>query len=200
MTDLALSETGIVEAIGYSWASAALRHEFASLQCRVYPLGGGDEDAATVPLHDPAFDAFSFYIREDSQVVSYAAIAKKTIEYAGDTFNIAGLSCVMTDPGRQRQGLGLRVVSAATRCLERSSLDIGVFTCDPPLVRFYAQAGCWPIAPNVVLIGSRHPGALRSDALGKVVLMRLFSLKALAAASTLTNATIDLNLPVGQFL
>lgn len=199
MIDLTPPGARNVEAIGYSWASQALRREFALLQRRVYPEGG-DKDAADAPLHDPAFDAFSFYICEGSRVVSYAAMAMKTVENAGDTFSIAGLSCVMTDPDRQRRGLGSRTVAAATRCMERSTLDIGIFTCDPPLARFYAQAGSWPVAPDVILIGSKNEAALRSDTLGKVVLMRLFSQKAIAAASTLTNTTVDLALPIGQFL
>ncbi|MBP5141341.1 GNAT family N-acetyltransferase, partial [Pseudomonas chlororaphis] len=43
-------------------------------------------------------------------------------------------------------------------------------------------------------------GALRSDTLGKVVLLRLFSAKARAAASALAGGVIDLGLPDGQFL
>jgi hypothetical protein len=70
----------------------------------------------------------------------------------------------------------------------------------PRLASFYARAGAWRGVPDVVLIGSRDVHALRSDSLGKVVLMRLFSAKALAVASTLTHTTIDLDLPVGQFL
>ncbi|WGS45362.1 GNAT family N-acetyltransferase [Burkholderia sp. JSH-S8] len=189
-----------VEAIRYGWASDALRHAFAALQCRVYPEPGSSGTPADVLLHDPSFDCLSFYIGVAERVVSYAAAARKTIVHAGATLEIAGLSCVMTDPAWQGRGLGLRTVAAATRCMERSNLDIGIFTCDPHLVRFYAQAGKWEVARNVVVIGSRDEGALRSDTLGKVVLMRLFSARAIAAATTLGHATIDLDLPVGQFL
>ena len=73
-------------------------------------------------------------------------------------------------------------------------------SCDPPLASFYARAGAWAVVKDVVLIGSRDVGALRSDLLGKAVLMRLFSAKARAAASTLSHAMIDLDLPVGHFL
>jgi hypothetical protein len=84
--------------------------------------------------------------------------------------------------------------------MECSNLDIGLFSCDPPLASFYARAGGWPVVEDVVLIGSRHEDALRSDTLGKVVLMRLFSAKARATASLLRRTTIDLDLPIGQFL
>ncbi|WDH25788.1 GNAT family N-acetyltransferase [Pseudomonas chlororaphis] len=203
MTDLRPTEPGAVDAIAYQRASSALQRAFALLQQRVYPEPDAPEDAEDAedaPLHAPVFDTFSFYICAPDRVLSYAAVAMKTIEHAGHTFDIAGLSCVMTDPACQGQGLGLRTVAAATRCMEHSNLDIGVFTCDPPLARFYARAGGWPIAPDVVLIGNRHEMALRSDTLGKVVLLRLFSPKAIAAASVLTHGVIDLALPDGQFL
>ncbi|WP_210250656.1 hypothetical protein [Mesorhizobium sp. SARCC-RB16n] len=83
--------------------------------------------------------------------------------------------------------------------MEHSGIDFGVFTCDPPLAGFYSRVGAWPIVPDAVLVGSRATGALRSDTLGKVVLMRLFSPKAVTAGLEITRATIDLDLPVGQF-
>ncbi|AZE11129.1 hypothetical protein C4K10_2849 [Pseudomonas chlororaphis subsp. aureofaciens] len=200
MTDLKPSQPGAVDAIAYNRASSALQRAFTLLQQRVYPEPDTPEEAQVAPLHDPVFDAFSFYICAPDRVVSYAAVVMKTIEHGGDTFEMGGLSCVMTDPDCQGQGLGLRTVAAATRCMEHSHLDIGVFTCDPPLARFYARAGGWTIAPDVVLTGNRHDGALRSDTLGKVVLLRLFSAKARAAASDFASGVIDLGLPDGQFL
>lgn len=193
-------ESYTVDAIAYNRASDALRREFASLQHRVYPEHESKPDAADAPLHDPVFDCLSFYICAKGRVVSYAAVAMKTITHVGETFEIAGLSCVMTDPAHQGRGLGLRTVAAASRFMKRSNLDFGIFTCDPPLAGFYAQAGEWQIMPNVVLVGGHHEDALRSDSLKKVVLMRLFSDKAVAAAAALANTTINLDLPPGQFL
>jgi len=145
-------------------------------------------------------DALSFYLVAHGRVVSYAAVVHKQIRHGDATFWIAGLSCVATDPDYQGRGLGSRIVGAATRCIEHSTTDIGIFTCDPPLAAFYARAGAWPVAPDVVLIGSRHDGALSSVSLRKVVLMRLFSAKAQAAVGQLRQTTIDLDLPLGQFL
>ncbi len=105
-----------------------------------------------------------------------------------------------TDRSHQGRGFGLRTVAAATEWLEQSNKDFGIFTCDPGLAHFYARAGAWPVVADVVLIGSRDPGALCSVSLRKVVLMRLFSTKAREAATRLANTTIDLGLPVGQFL
>ncbi|MBP5089914.1 GNAT family N-acetyltransferase, partial [Pseudomonas chlororaphis] len=125
MTDLKPSQPGAVDAIAYNRASSALQRAFALLQQRVYPEPDESEPTEVAPLHDPVFDAFSFYICTHDRVVSYAAVVIKTIEHGGDSFEIGGLSCVMTDPDCQGQGLGLRTVAAATRCMERSHLDIG---------------------------------------------------------------------------
>lgn len=191
-----------LHSIRYNDAPDALRHRFALLHQRVDPDDAFAPDGPPPVIHDPRLDAMSFYAstRSNSEVVSYAAVVRKTIVHAGKRFSIGGLSWVATDPAHRRAGLGARTVSAATQWMAASGLDIGVFTCDPPLARFYARAGDWPTAAHVTLIGSRAAGALRSDTLNKVVLMRLFTAKARAAEAELSRATIDLDLPPGQFL
>ncbi|MHA7147013.1 hypothetical protein [Burkholderia pseudomallei] len=51
----------------------------------------------------------------------------------------------------------------------------------------------------MVLIGRRDEGPLRRGTLGKIVLMRLFSARAVAPAATPDHTTIDLG-PIGPFL
>jgi GNAT superfamily N-acetyltransferase len=188
-----------VDAIPYERTGKLLLREFALLQHRVYSTPKRVDAGQKAPqLHDPSFDVLSFFVGEGDRVIAYAGVAMKRIKHAGEPLDIGGLSCVMIDPGYQRQGIGSKVVAAATRCIERSSLDVGVFTCDPPLARFYQRAGAWPVAPDVVLAGSHDEAALRSDRLNKVVLLRLLSERAMALA--FAHSTIDLDLPLGQFL
>jgi GNAT superfamily N-acetyltransferase len=189
-----------IHAIPYNRACDRLRRDIAFLQHRVAPTVVPPPGDPILPEHDPLLDALSFYLMADGRVVSYAAVAHKQIKHGDETFWIAGLSCVATDPDYQGRGLGSRTVAAATCYIEHSTTDIGIFTCDPPLIGFYARAGAWLVAPDVILIGSCHEGALSSTSLRKVVLMRLFSAKAQAAAAQLRQTTIDLDLPVGQFL
>jgi GNAT superfamily N-acetyltransferase len=189
-----------IHAIPYNRACATLRRDIARLQHRVAPTAGPPPGDPIPPEHDPMLEALSFYLMADSRVVSYAAVVHKQIKHGNETFWIAGLSCVATDPDYQGRGLGSRTVAAATRYIEHSTTDIGIFTCDPPLAGFYIRAGAWPVVPDVILLGSRHEGALSSVSLQKVVLMRLFSAKAHAASARLRQTTINLDLPVGQFL
>jgi len=199
MFDLSSAGPDAIHAIAYSRAGAPLRRAIALLQYRVAPDAGPPPGDTIPPEHDPLLEAMSFYLVADGRLVSYAAVVHQQIAHGGDSLRLAGLSCVATDPDYQRRGLGARTVAAATRCIAHSDADIGIFTCDPPLAAFYARAGGWPAAPDVLLIGSRHTGALTSAALGKVVLMRLLSAKAQAMAAALHQTTIDLDLPVGQF-
>lgn len=183
----------------YDVAPAPLQREIEELVDRAY----GSSDTAgddPPPLHDPVLRARSFYLRVDGQIVSYAGVVTKSIRHAGQSFTIAGLSNVATDPELQRRGYGRRVVAAATRFIERSGIDLGLFTCAPELVPLYAAAGSWEPAPDVILVGNAAPDALNSGTLGVVVLMRLFSPQAQAAAASLRHGTIDLDLPSGQFL
>ncbi|HEX3349547.1 MAG TPA: GNAT family N-acetyltransferase [Acetobacteraceae bacterium] len=189
-----------IQSVSYNEAPDALRREMALLQRRANSNIWRTPDETVPPLHDAALDALSFYFCVDGKMVSYAGLVRKTLRHAGQMFKIAGLSGVATDRDYQRRGFGMRTVAAATRWIEQSDTDFGIFTCDPPLADFYIRAGAWPVVPDVVLVGSRDEGALCSVALQKVVLLRLFSAKARAAASKLSYATIDLDLPVGQFL
>lgn len=190
----------MIQSVFYNEAPELLRRQFALLLHRANP-GTRTVPADAIPVqHDPALDALSFYAWLGGEIVSYAAVIRKTISHGAQTYTLGGLSWVATDPDYQRRGFGTRTVSAATRWMESSNLDIGLFSCDPPLASFYARAGEWSVAEDVVLIGSRHAGALRSDTLGKVVLLRLFSAKADVNASMLRHTTIDLDLPIGQFL
>ena len=200
MTAPRLTSPDEIHAIPYNRACDTLRHHIALLQHRVAPTATPPPADPIPPRHDPLLDALSFYLMAESRVVSYAAVVHLQIRHADETFWIAGLSCVATDPTFQGRGLGSRTVGAATRYIEHSTTDIGLFTCDPPLARFYAQAGTWPVAPEVILIGSHDQRAFSSISLGKVVLLRLFSAKAQAAAARLRQTTINLDLPVGQFL
>jgi GNAT superfamily N-acetyltransferase len=193
-------QSNIVHALPYSRAGEALRREIAWLQHRAAPELSPPPGNSIAPEHDPALDALSFYLRLDERVVSYAAVVHVPIVHASEPYLVAGLSCVATDPAYQRRGLGSRVVAAATRAILDSTADIGLFTCDPPLVAFYARAGDWRPAPGIILLGNRLPGALSSTTLGKAVLMRLVSARAQAAAASLETATISLDLPSGQFL
>jgi GNAT superfamily N-acetyltransferase len=194
------TQFGEIHAIPYNRAGDTLRRAIAMLQHRVAPTVSPPPSDPIPPEHDASLDALSFYLVADGHIVSYAAVVHKQIAHGGETFWIAGLSSVATDPDYQGRGLGSRVVGAATQYIAQSTTDIGIFTCDPPLAAFYAQAGAWPVVPDVVLLGNHRDGALSSVGLQKAVLMRLFSSKAQAAAAVLHHTAIDLDLPVGQFL
>jgi GNAT superfamily N-acetyltransferase len=189
-----------IQTVDYHQASEALRRDIAVLLHRVWPEVSPFPDELIPDAHEPGWSAQSFYAYAEGHLVSYAGVVQKTIAHQGDTFHIAGLSCVATDPDYRGQGWGFRTVRAATAWMEtQHSIDFGIFTCHPSLADFYVRAGAWAVVPDVTLIGSRDEGALSSQTLPVVVLMRLFSPKAQQCQS-LRHTTIDLNVPVGQFL
>lgn len=195
-----MMRTSEIHAIPYNRAGAALRRAIADLQHRAAPEVSAPPGDVIAPEHAPELDALSFYLAEGDRVISYAGVVHIPIQHADQGFLVAGLSCVATDPAYQRRGLGARVVAAATQAILDSTADLGLFTCDPPLVPFYTRAGGWSPASDVVLIGSRYPGALTSLLLQKAVLLRLVSERARRAAPHFARATIDLGLPLGHFI
>ena len=194
-----LAHADEIHVIPYNRACDVLRWDVAMLQHRAAPGFSSRPAKPVPPEHDPTLDPLAFYLLAESRVVSYAAVLHKQVACDGETLGIAGLSCVATDPVYQRHGLGSRVVASATRYLEHSTIDMGIFTCDPGLRPFYERAGGWLAMPGVVLVGGSDEGGPSSVTLQKVVLMRLFSAKARDAADRLSRATINLDLPPGQF-
>ncbi|KMN88138.1 hypothetical protein VL04_22140, partial [Chromobacterium violaceum] len=88
------------------------------------------------------------------------------------------LSCVATHPAMRGRGLGARAVKAASDWLR----DAG-----------------WEAA-DVVLLANGDENALRSDMLGKAVVLELLSGRAQAAAASFQGAEINLDLPPGEFI
>jgi len=177
----------------------AQRRGIAILQERAYGPAHPEQVDEPAALHDRDLHAQSFLIRDSDRVVGYAGVVTKDIVHNDRVFTVSGLSCVAIDPDCRRRGLGRCVVAAATCYIEQSGIEFGIFTCAPELVPLYVDAGSWLVVPTVVLIGSRDADALTSTSLGVVVLMRLFSERAIAASSELLNGTIDLDLPPGHF-
>ncbi|WP_137937894.1 GNAT family N-acetyltransferase [Chitinivorax sp. B] len=188
----------LVQILPYQQTADRVRRDIAMLMHRVWP--DLPPPGEVVPdEHDPSLAALSCFIYRNDKLVSYAAVVHLLLTHTSQTFRMAALSCVATDPAFQQQGLGRLTVQAATRCIEYSHADLGLFTCDPPLAAFYEKAG-WPSVQGIEVLGSLEAGALSSTTLGKAVLLRLLSPHARAHAAAFSNTTLSLGLPVGQFI
>ncbi|MGH0676637.1 GNAT family N-acetyltransferase [Bacillus luti] len=193
--------THIVQSTDYNQVSGVVRREIAVMLQRVWPDSDPLPEEKIPETHLKEFNVRSFYSYIDRKLVSYAGVVRKTINHNGQTFNLAGLSCVATNPDYHGEGLGLQTVAAATEWIEKQNdIDFGIFTCKPALAPFYNRAGSWSVIPDVVLIGREGENTLSSKSLEVAVLMRLFSKKAHSHKSILLHTTINLNFPVGQFL
>src|SRR4051812_14334876 len=87
-----------VEALPYADTPTNLRQSIARLQTRAYGLSDSSPEDADTPLHLPTLNAQSFFIRDHARVLSYAAVVSMSIRHADQTFSLAGLACVATDP------------------------------------------------------------------------------------------------------
>lgn len=180
-----------------AWAALGpqQQEQVARLLDRVWPPQPGD---AVGPLHNPALQPLALRLLRGGELVAYAAVLSQCVEVAGEGYLAQGLSCVACDPALQGQGLGGKVVAAATARMAASGADIGVFTCDPELLPFYRRHG-WGEAPGVLLRGSLDAAAINSRDAGKHVLLRLWSARAQAHAADFGQAGIVLGLPPGEF-
>lgn len=134
---------------------------------------------------------------EGGEVLAYIAIPSTTIEHAGRTYRASGLSAVSTHPAHLCRGHAARLVTAAREWMEASDADLGLFTCDPPLVPLY-EACEWTHMPTTVVVGGTRAQPFRADSLGKATLMGFFSPAARAHRADFEGADVYLELREGD--
>ena len=168
-----------------------LRRQIVALQDQTWPP---DEPGGDGPWHDPALAPLSMLlVDDDGRVLAGLDVLSKHLEHAGEGWSASGLSAVVTDPAERGHGHGSRLVREARRHIERSGVDIGLFTCDAPLVAFYERAG-WEHLPGTVIIGGTPEAPFPSDGdgLDKVTVGGSFSERARARRSAFVGARIHL--------
>lgn len=117
---------------------------------------------------------------DGGRVCAALDVLSKTISFAGREWAASGLSTVVTDASLRRRGYGRRLVEVARDRIAASGADVGLFTCDAPLRRFYESAG-WEILPGTVLVGGTEAAPFPSDRFDKVTFGGFFTPGALAA-------------------
>jgi aminoglycoside 2'-N-acetyltransferase I len=153
-----------------------LRLQMVGLQDQAWP---SERPSPPSPWHDDALSPVSMLLVGDGRVVAALDILSKELEHAGERWAASGLSAVVTDPAERGRGYGGRLVAAARARIAASAVDVGLFTCDPALGRFYERAG-WDLLPDTTIVGGTPEDPLSSDALGKITFGGFFSERARA--------------------
>jgi aminoglycoside 2'-N-acetyltransferase I len=166
---------------------AELRQQVIALEEQAWPTMPPSEPHG----HDPMLSPICMLLVADGRVVSSLAILSKEIAHGGQKFDASGLSAVVTDNAERNRGYGLRLVAAAREAIRAGGADLGIFTCDPPLVGFYEHAG-WQVLPGTVLVGGTPDSPLPSDRLGKIALGDFFTKHAKRYAASFRRARVEL--------
>jgi aminoglycoside 2'-N-acetyltransferase I len=149
------------------------------------------------PSEAVELDPVSIVLMMETVVASHAAVLRAPIEHAGDRYLAFGVAAMVTAAEYRGNGFGRRVFAAATSYMIREHADIGVFTCDAPLRGFYERDG-WSVSTSSPLIGGTSEKPFRSDELGKVTLLQLFSERARANRRAITSSPIHIELGEGM--
>jgi GNAT superfamily N-acetyltransferase len=148
-------------------------------------------------LNDPDTNPTLMVLVEGEEVMSYLAIPSKIILHAGEAYRASGLSNVITNPSYRGRGYGSRIVTAAREFIAASGADIGVFTCDTPLVDFYVRCG-WSMIAGTWLVGGTREKPFPSNLFDKRTLMGFFTERALAHRADFEDVPIHLELREGD--
>jgi len=149
------------------------------------------EPAIPAHPHDPKLTPVAMLLMEGDRVLASLAILSKEIIHAGQRFKASGLSAVVTDHTLRKKGLGRRLVVAAKNAIRASGADLGIFTCDEPLMGFYESAG-WQVLPRTVLVGGTPKDPLPSDLFAKVAMGSFFTDHAKHHAADFVGARVEL--------
>lgn len=155
------------------------------------PTGDGPHPTT----HDPALQPRSMLLVDgDGMVLAALDILSKQLTHQGRCFRAGGLSTVVTRTAARGRGHGRRLAAAAHQAMAASDLDLGLFTCDPPLQAFYESAG-WRLLPGAALIGGTPQAPFPSDQAGsdKVTMADFFSTAAREARHTFAHSRIALH-------
>jgi aminoglycoside 2'-N-acetyltransferase I len=148
-------------------------------------------------LNDPDLHPTICLLVEDGRLASHASVPWKVVEHRGASYSAYGLSGVLTVPAYRGKGYGERVVRAATAFMEEQGADVGLFTCDAPLRRFYERCD-WQVLAGSSLIGGTRDKPFPSDALNKITFARFFSTRAQARQADFEGTAIRLELREGD--
>ncbi|MBU2713486.1 GNAT family N-acetyltransferase, partial [Zooshikella harenae] len=115
----------------------------------------------------------------------------KCFVHQDEIYSASGLSCVATAPSERGKGYGKMLVTSAYQLIKQNNSDIGIFTCDTYLEKFYTGCG-WNTLENTHLIGGTPKEPFSSEQFDKVTLISFFSNKAQKNAHTFNNCNIEL--------
>ena len=159
-----------------------------ALQDQAWPSA---EPTGTAPWHDQTLSPVSVLLVEDDVVLSALDILSKPVTHASETLAASGISALVTDERRRGEGLGTTLAHAALALMQEMGADLGIFTCDSPLRRFYEGAG-WEHLTGAVLIGGTSDEPFPSDQFDKVTMASFFTARAKAARLRFEGARIEL--------
>jgi GNAT superfamily N-acetyltransferase len=169
----------------------ALRVQVRALHDQAWPPDPAGPERRSAAGHDPALRPLSMLLVDGGRVLAALDVLSKELEHAGERYAASGLSTVVTDEALRGRGYGGRLVRAAYEAIAASGADLGIFTCDRPLGRFYESAG-WTILPGTVLVGGTPDDPLPSDRWDKVTLAAFFSERSRRGAGDFMGARIGL--------
>lgn len=101
---------------------ASLQYEIEFLLRSEWPIKPEDENK------DPDWNiTHHIVLSDESGVLSYASIARKSLSHQSEEYNIIGMSGVITKPDQRGKGHGRKVITEATNIIKNSNADLALF-------------------------------------------------------------------------
>lgn len=137
----------------------------------------------------PEFNPTHLVLMEDDLVIGHVEIMWIDFIHGGVLYKTYGISSVFIFQDYRGQGLGKRMVQAATYIIRRQGdADIGMLWCDHALRGFYIKCGWQAMDSTQTLLGTTRDTANVDQT--QLLFMRFFSDKAEAHRHTFENTQL----------
>jgi hypothetical protein len=136
-----------------------------------------------VPVDSPAR---TFAVLDGDKLVSHAEANFRSVDHAGRTYTVGGLSAVFTFPAYRGGGFAIEVVREASAFLDGTDADLAMLFCGDPLRGFYASCGWQAIKSARILHGDPATPVLYEG----LVMMRFIAAAGRAARASFESQPV----------
>lgn len=151
-----------------------IRYQILAFMRTEWPQGFTGQRRGRRWISLPEFNPTHFVLTDSDLVVGHAESIWCDWAHQDVSYRVYGLSGVFVYPDYQGEGLGQRLVTAATDyCIDQPDADVGMLWCEPRLRPFYVRCGWEAMDTTTTLLGDTEAEAQTHD--DEMLFMRFFS-------------------------
>lgn len=121
------------------------KYQVLSFQRIVWTEGFIGENQYRDWITRPEDHPLHFILVEKNSLISHLEVVWRNLLHNSIEYKVMGVTGVLTFPDFQKQGHGKTLILEATKYINDSDADIGMFSCEDKNLEFYKKCGWLPL-------------------------------------------------------